>query len=185
MRFIGGFSAGAVFPLLTLMFFHRPGQHRGISFICNVILTASYLLPTLCGSWAINGAAGRRGACCSSCGSIVTIYFAPLAPQSPRWLMRRTPRRSAPTRGTPRKSAGIEHDDTFINPDVLRSLEQAATERTRTGASWKALFRAPTSPAPRFVEHVLAAGLITWYVVMVCVPTILTTTGSSFPTQSS
>ena len=24
------------------------------------------------------------------------------------------------------KSAGIEHDDTFINPDVLRSLEQAA-----------------------------------------------------------
>ena len=32
-----------------------PAKHRGILVcICNAILTASYLLPTLCGSWAIN-----------------------------------------------------------------------------------------------------------------------------------
>ena len=84
------------------------------------------------------------------------------------------------------KSAGIEHDDTFINPDVLRSLEQAAAaERTRTGASWKALFRAPYLSRSLVSWSMYSAGLITWYVVMVYVPTILTTYGSSFPTQSS
>ena len=76
------------------------------------------------------------------------------------------------------KSAGIEHDDTFINPDVLRSLEQAAaTERTRTGASWKALFRAPYLSRSLVSWSMYSAGLITWYVVMVYVPTILTTYG--------
>lgn len=76
------------------------------------------------------------------------------------------------------KSAGIEHDDTFINPDVLRSLEQAAAaERTRTGASWKALFRAPYLSRSLVSWSMYSAGLITWYVVMVYVPTILTTYG--------
>lgn len=76
------------------------------------------------------------------------------------------------------KSAGIEHDDTFINPDVLRSLEQAAAaERTRTGTSWKALFRAPYLSRSLVSWSMYSAGLITWYVVMVYVPTILTTYG--------
>ena len=74
----------------------------------------------------------------------------------------------------------------FINPDVLRSLEQAAAaERTRTGASWKALFRAPYLSRSLVSWSMYSAGLITWYVVMVYVPPSLPPTGSSFPTQSS
>ena len=69
MRFIGGLGAGAVFPLPYLMLSEiAPAKHRGILVcICNAILTASYLLPTLCGSWAINNFRWTsRGACRSS-----------------------------------------------------------------------------------------------------------------------
>ena len=61
---------------------------------------------------------------------------------------------------------------------MLRSLEQAAAaERTRTGASWKALFRVPYLSRSLVSWSMYSAGLITWYVVMVYVPTILTTYG--------
>ena len=153
MRFIGGLGAGAVFPLPYLMLSEiAPAKHRGILVcICNAILTASYLLPTLCGSWAINNFSldvAWRVPFIVGGLPIVTIYFLHRwLPESPRWLMRRG-RHDEVRQLVERleKSAGIEHDDTFINPDVLRSLEQAA-------------------------------GLITWYVVMVYVPTILTTYG--------
>ena len=195
MRFIGGLGAGAVFPLPYLMLSEiAPAKHRGILVcICNAILTASYLLPTLCGSWAINNFSldvAWRVPFIVGGLPIVTIYFLHRwLPESPRWLMRRG-RHDEVRQLVERleKSAGIEHDDTFINPDVLRSLEQAAatertleqaaaTERTRTGASWKALFRAPYLSRSLVSWSMYSAGLITWYVVMVYVPTILTTYG--------
>ena len=185
MRFIGGLGAGAVFPLPYLMLSEiAPAKHRGILVcICNAILTASYLLPTLCGSWAINNFSldvAWRVPFIVGGLPIVTIYFLHRwLPESPRWLMRRG-RHDEVRQLVERleKSAGIEHDDTFINPDVLRSLEQAAAaERTRTGASWKALFRAPYLSRSLVSWSMYSAGLITWYVVMVYVPTILTTYG--------
>ena len=178
-------GAGAVFPLPYLMLSEiAPAKHRGILVcICNAILTASYLLPTLCGSWAINNFSldvAWRVPFIVGGLPIVTIYFLHRwLPESPRWLMRRG-RHDEVRQLVERleKSAGIEHDDTFINPDVLRSLEQAAaTERTRTGASWKALFRAPYLSRSLVSWSMYSAGLITWYVVMVYVPTILTTYG--------
>lgn len=185
MRFIGGLGAGAVFPLPYLMLSEiAPAKHRGILVcICNAILTASYLLPTLCGSWAINNFSldvAWRVPFIVGGLPIVTIYFLHRwLPESPRWLMRRG-RHDEVRQLVERleKSAGIEHDDTFINPDVLRSLEQAAAaERTRTGTSWKALFRAPYLSRSLVSWSMYSAGLITWYVVMVYVPTILTTYG--------
>ena len=185
MRFIGGLGAGAVFPLPYLMLSEiAPAKHRGILVcICNAILTASYLLPTLCGSWALNNFSldvAWRVPFIVGGLPIVTIYFLHRwLPESPRWLMRRG-RHDEVRQLVERleKSAGIEHDDTFINPDVLRSLEQAAAaERTRTGASWKALFRAPYLSRSLVSWSMYSAGLITWYVVMVYVPTILTTYG--------
>ena len=89
MRFIGGLGAGAVFPLPYLMLSEiAPAKHRGILVcICNAILTASYLLPTLCGSWAINKFfAGRRVARAVHRGRAPhrhDLFPAPLAPRIP------------------------------------------------------------------------------------------------------
>ena len=185
MRFISGLGAGAVFPLPYLMLSEiAPAKHRGILVcICNAILTASYLLPTLCGSWAINtfslDVAWRVPFIVGGI-PILTIYFLyRCLPESPRWLMKHG-RHDEVRRLVERfeKSAGIEHDDAYINPDVLRSLEQAAeTERSRGRASWKMLFRPPYLSRSLVSWSMYSAGLITWYVVMVYVPTILTTYG--------
>ena len=159
MRFIGGLGAGAVFPLPYLMLSEiAPAKHRGILVcICNAILTASYLLPTLCGSWAINNFSldvAWRVPFIVGGLPIVTIYFLHRwLPESPRWLMRRG-----------------RHDE-------VRLEQAAAAEHTRTGASWKALFRAPYLSRSLVSWSMYSAGLITWYVVMVYVPTILTTYG--------
>lgn len=185
MRFIGGLGAGAVFPLPYLMLSEiAPAKHRGVLVcICNAILTASYLLPTLCGSWAINRFSletAWRVPFIVGGLPIVTIYFLHRwLPESPRWLMRHG-RHEEVRRLVERleKSAGIAHDDEYVDPDVLRSMEQAAeTERSRGRASWKQLFRPPYLSRSLVSWSMYSAGLITWYVVMVYVPTILTTYG--------
>ena len=185
MRFIGGLGAGAVFPLPYLMISEiAPARHRGILVcICNAVLTASYLLPTLCGSWAIKAfplETAWRVPFIVGGLPILTLYFLHRwLPESPRWLMRRG--RHAEVRALVErleKSAGIAHDDEYVDPGVLRSLEQAAeTERNRGRASWKALFRRPYLGRSLVSWSMYSAGLITWYVVMVYVPTILTTYG--------
>lgn len=185
MRFIGGLGAGAVFPLPYLMISEiAPARHRGILVcICNAILTASYLLPTLCGSWAIKAfplETAWRVPFIVGGIPIFTIYFLyRWLPESPRWLMRRG--RHDEVRALVErleKSAGIAHDDEYVDPNVLRSLEQAAeTERSRGRASWKALFQSPHLGRSLVSWSMYSAGLITWYVVMVYVPTILTTYG--------
>lgn len=185
MRFIGGLGAGAVFPLPYLMISEiAPARHRGILVcICNAILTASYLLPTLCGSWAIKAfplETAWRVPFIVGGLPILTLYFLyRWLPESPRWLMRRG--RHDEVRALVErleKSAGIAHDDAYINPDVLRSLEQAAeAEQNRGRASWQALFRPPYLGRSLVSWSMYSAGLITWYVVMVYVPTILTTYG--------
>ncbi|WP_300747045.1 MFS transporter [uncultured Bilophila sp.] len=185
MRFIGGLGAGAVFPLPYLMISEiAPARHRGILVcICNAILTASYLLPTLCGSWAIKAfplETAWRVPFIVGGLPIVTLYFLyRWLPESPRWLMRRG--RHDEVRALVErleKSAGIAHDDAYITPDVLRSLEQAAeAEQNRGRASWRALFRPPYLGRSLVSWSMYSAGLITWYVVMVYVPTILTTYG--------
>lgn len=161
-----------------------PARHRGILVcICNAILTASYLLPTLCGSWAIKAfplETAWRVPFIVGGLPIVTLYFLyRWLPESPRWLMRRG--RHDEVRALVErleKSAGIAHDDAYINPDVLRSLEQAAeAEQNRGRASWRALFRPPYLGRSLVSWSMYSAGLITWYVVMVYVPTILTTYG--------
>lgn len=185
MRFIGGLGAGAVFPLPYLMISEiAPARHRGILVcICNAVLTASYLLPTLCGSWAIKAfplETAWRVPFIVGGLPILTLYFLHRwLPESPRWLMRRG--RHDEVRALVErleKSAGIAHDDAYVDPGVLRSLEQAAeTERNRGRASWKALFRPPYLGRSLVSWSMYSAGLITWYVVMVYVPTILTTYG--------
>lgn len=185
MRFIGGLGAGAVFPLPYLMISEiAPARHRGILVcICNAILTASYLLPTLCGSWAIKAfplETAWRVPFIVGGLPIFTLYFLHRwLPESPRWLMRRG--RHDEVRALVErleKSAGIAHDDAYVDPNVLRSLEQAAeTERNRGRASWKALFQPPYLGRSLVSWSMYSAGLITWYVVMVYVPTILTTYG--------
>lgn len=185
MRFISGLGAGAVFPLPYLMISEiAPAKHRGnLVCICNAVLTASYLLPTLCGSWAINNfpldTAWRIPFIIGGL-PIITIYFLyRYLPESPRWLMQQG--RHSEVNALVEKlerSAGVTPDPNYINPDILQNLQQSKSEAQRRGKhSWKALFTSPYLSRSLVSWSMYTAGLITWYVVMVYVPTILTSYG--------
>ena len=76
------------------------------------------------------------------------------------------------------KSAGVEHDDNFVDPQVLRNLQRTETDRSvGRAANWRMLFQPPYLSRSLVSWSMFSAGLITWYVVMVYVPTILTTYG--------
>lgn len=185
MRFISGLGAGAVFPLPYLMISEiAPAKHRGnLVCICNAVLTASYLLPTLCGSWAISTfelETAWRVPFVIGGIPILSIYILHrYLPESPRWLMKRG-RYAEVTELVERleKSSGVAHDTEFINPDILANLQHSDAEVKRMGKqSWKALFTSPYLSRSLVSWSMYTAGLITWYVVMVYVPTILTSYG--------
>ncbi len=185
MRFIAGLGAGAVFPLPYLMISEiAPARHRGILVcICNAVLTAAYVLPTLCGSWAIRNfpleTAWRVPFIVGGIPIITIWFFHKYLPESPRWLMKRG-RHEEVRRLVERleKSAGVEHDDNFVDPQVLRNLQRTETDRSvGRAANWRMLFQPPYLSRSLVSWSMFSAGLITWYVVMVYVPTILTTYG--------
>lgn len=185
MRFIAGLGAGAVFPLPYLMITEiAPAKHRGILVcICNAILTAAYVLPTLCGSWAINNfpleTAWRVPFIVGGIPIVTIWFFYKYLPESPRWLMKHG-RHEEVRRLVERleKSAGVEHDDNFVDPQVLHNLQQAETAKNAgREANWRMLFRSPYLSRSLVSWSMFSAGLITWYVVMVYVPTILTSYG--------
>ena len=151
MRFIAGLGAGAVFPLPYLMISEiAPARHRGILVcICNAVLTAAYVLPTLCGSWAIRNfpleTAWRVPFIVGGIPIITIWFFHKYLPESPRWLMKRG-RHEEVRRLVERleKSAGVEHDDNFVDPQVLRNLQRTETDRSvGRAANWRMLFQPP------------------------------------------
>lgn len=185
MRFIAGLGAGAVFPLPYLMISEiAPVKHRGnLVCICNAILTAAYVLPTLCGSWAINNfpldTAWRVPFIVGGIPIISIWFFWRYLPESPRWLMKHG-RYDEVRRLVERleNSAGVPHDDNFVEPQVLHNLERIEKEKAAgRRASWHMLFHKPYLSRSLVSWSMFSAGLITWYVVMVYVPTILTSYG--------
>ncbi len=185
MRFISGLGAGAVFPLPYLMISEiSPAKHRAVLVcICNAILSSSYFLPTLVGSWAITNYAPEvawRIPFIVGGLPVVTIYFLhKYLPESPRWLMKKN--RHEEVRLLVEKferSSGVEHDNEFINPKILEALENAEYQKSiGKKANWKDIFKPPYLARSIVSWSMFSAGLITWYVLMVYVPTILTNYG--------
>ena len=184
MRFLSGLGAGAVFPLPYLMISEiAPARHRGmIVCFCNAILTCAFMLPTVCGSWAIKTfplEEAWRVPFFVGGIPLFTLYFLyKWLPESPRWLMKNGRHQEVKAFVEKmEKSAGKEHDDDFVNPAVLNSLQQAAINQEKRGKSWKLLFKPPLLSRSLVSWGMYVAGLITWYVIMVYVPTILTNYG--------
>ena len=184
MRFIAGLGAGAVFPLPYLMISEiAPARSRGnLVCICNAVLTAAYLLPTLCGSWAINTFALETAWRVPFIvgGSLIFFlyFFYRYLPESPRWLMKKG-RHEEVRQLVERleRSAGVPHDNTYVDEGVLQGLRQAAQAASTGQRQWTRLFRAPYLTRSLVSWSMFSAGLITWYVVLVYVPTILTNYG--------
>ena len=185
MRFLSGLGAGVVFPLPYLMISElAPAKKRAVLVcICNAILACAYLLPTLAGSWAIKtfslDYAWRVPFIIGGIPIVTILILNKYLPESPRWLMKRG-RHDEVRKLVERfeKSAGVEHDDTFIDEIVLNSLKKMAEEGcVNNNASWKNLFIPPYLSRTLVSWGMFSAGLITWYVIMVYVPTILTTYG--------
>lgn len=184
MRFIAGLGAGAVFPLPYLMISEiAPSRSRGnLVCICNAILTAAYCLPTLCGSWAIRTfeleTAWRIPFIVGGIPIFCLYLFHRWLPESPRWLMKKG--RHEEVRQLVirlERSAGVPHDDTYVDEAVLRNLRQASMNVKATSSQWTRLFHSPYLSRSLVSWSMFSAGLITWYVVLVYVPTILTNYG--------
>ncbi len=182
MRFISGLGAGAVFPLPYLMISElAPAKQRAILVcICNAILACAYLLPTLCGSWAIQNfdldTAWRVPFIIGGLPIITIYWFYKYLPESPRWLMKNGRYEEVKNLVEQfEKSAGVEHDDTYVDENVLNSLKRISENQAHV--SWKMLFISPFLSRSLVSWGMFSAGLITWYVIMVYVPTILTSYG--------
>ncbi|HJA78083.1 MFS transporter [uncultured Desulfovibrio sp.] len=184
MRFIAGLGAGAVFPLPYLMISEiAPARSRGnLVCICNAILTAAYLLPTLCGSWAIRSfepeTAWRVPFIVGGIPIFCLYFFHRWLPESPRWLMKKG-RHEEVRQLVERleRSAGVPHDDRYIDENVLNNLRQASAATAAGSRQWTRLFCSPYLSRSLVSWSMFSAGLITWYVVLVYVPTILTNYG--------
>ena len=99
-------------------------------------------------------------------------------PESPRWLMKKG--RHEEVRQLVirlERSAGVPHDDTYVDEAVLRNLRQASMNVKATSSQWTRLFHSPYLSRSLVSWSMFSAGLITWYVVLVYVPTILTNYG--------
>lgn len=186
MRFLSGLGAGVVFPLPYLMISElAPAKKRAILVcICNAILACAYLLPTLAGSWAIQNFeldfAWRVPFIIGGIPIVTILFLNKYLPESPRWLMKHN-RHEEVKQLVERfeNSAGIEHDDTYIDEVVLNSLKRIQDESNEKhiNVTWKNLFIPPYLSRTLVSWGMFSAGLITWYVIMVYVPTILTTYG--------
>lgn len=185
MRFIGGLGAGAVFPLPYLMLSEiSPGKYRGLMVcMCNAVLTASYFLPTLVGSWAINNfaleTAWKIPFIVGGVPLLSLFFIYKFLPESPRWLMKNN--RHDEVRvlvESLEKSAHIEHDNSYMEPAILKNLQSMSDADDRRGKlSWKAVVTPPLLQRSLMSWTLYIAGLMLWYVVMVYVPTILSTYG--------
>lgn len=185
MRFLGGLGAGSVFPLPYLMISEiAPAKHRGLMVcICNAILTAAYFLPTAAGSWAIKNfemEMAWRVPFIIGGIPIVTLFFLyKWLPESPRWLMKRGRHQEVVTLvESLEKSANVEHDPDYIDPAVLQRVQQTARmEKQSKALNWKSIVTPPLLSRSIVAWTLYTSGLITWYVIMVYVPTILSTYG--------
>lgn len=185
MRFISGLGAGAVFPQPYLMISEiAPARYRGVLVgVCNAILTFAFMLPTVCGSWAINNfpleTAWRVPFIVGGLPIITLFLMYRWVPESPRWLMLRghyDEVRKMVVRFE--KSSGLDHDDSYVDPRILAGLTRSAqTEASRGKASWSMLFRAPYLSRSLVSWGLYTVGLINWYVIMVYLPSIIASYG--------
>lgn len=185
MRFLGGLGAGCVFPLPYLMLTEiSPGRYRGILVsCCTAILTLAYFLPTFCGSWAIRSfdleIAWRVPFVVGGLPIVFVLVIYKLIPESPRWLMKKG--RHGEVRKLVEefeKSASVEHDDNYVDPQIVEQLNRTQAQQEATGKqNWKAVVTPPLLRRSVVSWLMNTAGMILWYMCMVYVPTILSTYG--------
>lgn len=184
-RFIAGLGAGAVFPQPYLMISEfSPSKYRGrLACTTNAILGIAYILPAVVGAWAIEhfplSAAWRVPFIIGGLPVLTLFFINKYLPESPRWLMMRG-RYDAVRKIVENfeNSAGVAHDDNYINPAILASLEQVQKNNASGHkAKWIDIFKPPYLSRTLTSWGLFAVTLITWYVVMVYSPTILANHG--------
>ncbi len=183
-RFIAGLGAGAVFPQPYLMISElSPAKYRGrLVGACNAILGVAYILPAGCGAYALQNlsleAAWRVPFIVGGLPVLTLILIHKYLPESPRWLMlhgRFDEVRDMVMRFE--KSCGIAHDDNYVDPDILASLRHSSERRSTRKISWTTIFRPPYLSRSLMCYGLYSVTLITWYVVMVYLPTIISNHG--------
>lgn len=183
-RFIAGLGAGAVFPQPYLMISElSPAKYRGrLVGICNAILGVAYILPAFCGSYAIKylslDAAWRVPFIIGGLPVLTLFIIHKYLPESPRWLMLHG--RFDEVKNMVERfenSCGMAHDDSYVDSEILVSLKKSNEKRTTQKISWTTLYRPPYLSRSLMAYGLYSVTLVTWYVVMVYLPTIIADRG--------
>lgn len=181
MRFIAGLGAGSIFPLPYVMISEvAPSKKRALLVgLCSTILALSYSFPTIVGSWAIANfepeLAWRVPFFVGGSGVVTVVFLWMWLPESPRWLIRNGHLEEAKDLVEKlEKSAGVPHDENYIDEDVVAQLKQAKINAEAASSScWTAVFKPPYLAGSIASWLMLGIGLTAWYVLMTYVPTIL------------
>lgn len=149
MRFVAGLGEGVVFTLPYLMLGEIVNKSRRntIVAVAAAFLIASYILPNLVGTWAVNNfPPDLAWQVPLIAGGLPILFAIPIAiwvPESPRWLLSKG--RIVEVRKFIERledEAGVAHDPDYIDPKQLHAID-ADGVYPRTAASWLAVFRRP------------------------------------------
>lgn len=182
-RFLSGLGSGVVFPILYLFISELiSAGRRGITFAwCNSILVFSYVLPTIIGAWSVTHFPLEEAwkiAFFVGGAPVVIVYFIhKYIPESPRWLLNKNRYAEAMNLlERLEKNLGMEHDDSYVDQNLLNSLLHAQKKATMR-VSWTRIFRPPYLTRTIAAYSMYSAALVFWYIGMVYALAILTEKG--------
>ena len=180
VRFLSGLGEGAILPLPYLFlseFVHTRRRAVTVGYT-NGILTAAYLIPNLCGAWALGAfPASIAWHVPFLLGGIPLLLTIPLArwlPESPRFLLKRGERDKV-RRLVERleDEAGLPHDSSLVNKRALAVIHKGMNQRPTLST----LLRQPYLSRGLITAAQLTAALLLFYIVLSFGPAILGTRG--------
>lgn len=181
VRFLAGLAIGAVYPIPYLFISELVGKKwRGsVIGLCMGFMIVFYAVPSLVGAWIISNfppeVAWRIPFLIGGAPLFLVFFLIKWMPESPRWSLEKG--RVDEVRALVEKmedEAGVEHDTTFVDPVIMRSLAHAH-DATRNGVSGiRAVLRPPY--LSRWIIGFLAGSgaVVTAYVLLVYAPMIFT-----------
>jgi MFS transporter, putative metabolite:H+ symporter len=190
LRMLAGLGEGAIFPVPYLMISELVNkQKRGrIMGYAQWVLNAGYTLPALVGLWTINAFdpdwSWRVASMIGGAPLLLIPVLAKWVPESPRFLLKQAERKDSERSRQQVRSlveeiedeAGIEHDQSLVDPEILAVLE--ATDKAGS-ARIRRLLRAPYLKRSLVAYSALTASFIMWYTMLTYAPTIFGSLGAT------
>ncbi|MCH6267967.1 MFS transporter [Neobacillus citreus] len=184
MRFVAGLAEGAVFAIPYLMLSEFIGSKRRATAVgwYASLLIMSYVIPNLIGAWTLAhfplDVAWRVPFLLGGLPILYIIILIKWLPESPRWLLQNGRVGEVEMLLEKlEKEAGLEHDQQFMNVQILRALNGGSNEKLSRGIT--TLFKSPFLLRTFICMAISSIASIIFYVLLVYAPTMFEMKGFS------